>query len=304
MKINIVRLCALTILALLVAEANTIAQDAAAPARSDSATLEGVNVTGEALSETLRQETPVGPNRQPEWTTQPNFTTSRVYVRPPGQVELVQFWTPEFARNGEVSHGFREEIEIGLPYRFQLDLYGNWEITQSRDARATGGSVELRYALADWGKIPLNPALYGEWTFNRNAADVLELKLLLGQVFFAKWHYAANITFEQQMGDERETAWQVSQALSYPLIDRKLNAGVEMLWERATEKDLRGDPTNAFAIGPSLNVRPTGNTFINVAPLFGVTNDAPHAQVFVTFGYRFGGPSESGVTAPASMQAR
>lgn len=286
--------------ALLIMTANCLAQDAA----TESANLQRVTVTASPL-DGLRQEQPVGPNRQPEWTTEPSFGASRVYVRPPGQVELVQFWTPEFGRDGSVAHAFREEIEIGLPYRFQLDLYGNWEINESREARATGGSVELRYALADWGKIPLNPTLYGEWTFNRNAADVLELKLLLGQVFFCRWHYAANITFEQQMGDERETAWQVSQALSYPLIDRKLNAGVEMLWETATERGSRGDPTTALAIGPSINFRPTGQTFINVAPLFGLTHDAPRAQIFVSFGYRFGGPATGeSVAAPSSLQAR
>lgn len=269
-----------------------------------TAELEGVRVTGTAI-DSLRQEQRVGPNQQPEWTTQPNFGVSRVYVRPPGQIELVQFWTPEFGRDGEVTHGFREEIEIGLPYRFQLDLYGNWEINESRAGRATGGSVELRYALADWGRIPLNPTLYGEWTFNRNAADVFEAKLLLSQVFGRRWHYAANITFEQEMGGERETAWQLSQALSYPLIDRKLNAGIEMLWETATERGSRGDPTNALAIGPSLNVRPSANTFVNVAPLFGVTRDAARAEIFITFGYRFGGPATSeSIAAPSSMQAR
>lgn len=272
-------------------------------AADTTAELAGVEVTGTAV-DSLRQEQRVGRNQQPEWTTEPNFTTTRVYVRPPGQIELVQFWTPEFARDGSVAHAFREEIEIGLPYRFQLDLYGNWEMNESRDARATGGSVELRYALADWGKIPLNPTLYGEWTFNRNAADVLELKLLLGQVFFGRWHYAANATFEQQTGDERETAWQFSQALSYPIIDRKLNAGAEMLWETATVRGERGALTNALAIGPSVNFRPSARTFVNVAPLFGVTRDAPTAQVFLTFGYRFGGPVSGDTNAPASMQAR
>lgn len=153
-------------------------------------------------------------------------------------------------------------------------------------------------------KIPFNPTLYGEWTFNHDAADVLELKLLLGEVFFRRWHYAANVTFEQQMGDERETAWQVSQAISYPLIDRKLNAGAEMLWETATERGSRGDPSNALAIGPSVNFRPTGNSFINIAPLFGVTSDAPHAQIFVSFGYRFGGPAQREMKAPSALQAR
>jgi hypothetical protein len=71
------------------------------------------------------------------------------------------------------------DTEIGLPYRFQLDLYQNWGIADGKSFYK-GSSVELRYALAKWGKIPLNPTLYGEWNFNDNASDVWELKLLLG----------------------------------------------------------------------------------------------------------------------------
>jgi hypothetical protein len=60
--------------------------------------------------------------------------------------------------------------------------------------------VELRYALANWGKIPLNPTLYGEWSFNDNAPDVWELKLLLGQTFAHRWNWAANLTYEHENG--------------------------------------------------------------------------------------------------------
>src|SRR5262245_25402537 len=75
-----------------------------------------ISVTGEAVPGMLGQETPVGPYGQPEWTTGRMFGTSRVYVIPPGRIEFVQFWTPEF-KDGENEHTFREEIEIGLPGR-------------------------------------------------------------------------------------------------------------------------------------------------------------------------------------------
>jgi hypothetical protein len=155
----------------LTAATASLAQEAEATA---------VEVTGAAPG-VLRQDSPVGPYGQPEWTTERAFGTSRVYVRPPGSLSLNHLWTPEF-KDGKDEHSFREEVEIGLPYRLQLDLYQNWGIEEG-DAFYKGSSVELRYALANWNKIPLNPTLYGEWTFNDAAPDKWELKLLLGQTF-------------------------------------------------------------------------------------------------------------------------
>ena len=152
--------------------------------------VQAVEVTGTAPEGVLRQEAPVGPYDQPWWTTERTFGASRVYVRPPGTVEVVQHWTPEF-NEPEVAHAFREEVEIGLPYRFQLDFYQNWNIEKS-DAFYKGSSVELRYALANWGKIPLNPTLYGEWSFNDRSSDVWESKLLLGDTFCHRWNWATH----------------------------------------------------------------------------------------------------------------
>jgi hypothetical protein len=279
---------------------------AVTPSRAQEAEATAVEVTGTA-PDVLRQDMPVGPYNQPEWTTERAFGTSRVYVRPPGTIEFNQFWTPEF-KDGKVEHSFREEVEIGLPYRLQLDLYQNWGIEEG-DAFYKGSSVELRYALANWGKIPLNPTLYGEWNFNDDAPDKWELKLLLGQTFSRRWNWAGNFTYEQETGSEREQEIALSSALTYALIDQTLNAGVEMLWERKTSKDSRGDPENEFLIGPSINVRPTRFSFITVAPLFATTDNSPDAEVFVIagFNFRFGGPAgpdQEGRAAPASMFGR
>jgi hypothetical protein len=62
----------------------------------EAATVPEVEITGTAPG-VLRQELPVGPYGQPEWTTERAFSNSRVYVRPAGTLEFDQFWTPEFA---------------------------------------------------------------------------------------------------------------------------------------------------------------------------------------------------------------
>jgi hypothetical protein len=307
MKISIIRFCAFVAVALFASPDKSVAQNAGATPSEGEATAETVRVTAVAPDERLSQQTLVGPNQQPEWTTTRTFGTSRVYVRPPGTIANVNFWTPEF-KDGEDEHAFRHEIEIGLPYRFQLDLYQNWGMEDGKSFYK-GSSVELRYALAKWGKIPLNPTLYGEWNFNDNAPDVRELKLLLGQSFAKRWNWAANFTYEQETGGGRETEVALSSALTYAVIDPTLNVGVEMLWERKTEKGSRSNPEYEFLIGPSVNVHPTRFSFITVAPLFGATVDSPDVEVFVLAGFKipFGGQpgrDEHEAAAPASMSGR
>ena len=308
MKTSIFGFCAFIAVAFFGSLEKSVAQNTAATPSQGESTTESVTVTGVAPIERYSQQTLVGPNQQPEWTTTRTFGTSRVYVRPPGSIAINSFWTPEF-KDGEDEHAFRHEIEIGLPYRFQLDLYQNWGVADGKSFYK-GSSVELRYALAKWGKIPLNPTLYGEWNFNDNAPDVLELKLLLGQSFANRWNWAANFTFEQETGGGREREVALSSALTYAVIDPTLNIGVEMLWERKTEKESLSHPEYEFLIGPSVNVHPTRWSFVTVAPLVGATLDSPDVEVFalagikIDFGGRSGPDEAQEAAAPASMFGR
>src|SRR5437899_303477 len=68
----------------------------------------------------LAEERRIGENNQPEWTTARRFATTRTYVIAPWQFEFEQWWKGKFLRNGDASHLFQSELEIGLPYRFQL----------------------------------------------------------------------------------------------------------------------------------------------------------------------------------------
>lgn len=100
----------------------------------------------------------------------PGFSRTRVaplttaYVLPPGSLLAATIYEGDSFRHGPPSHSWTEEIEVGLPYRFglaveaQLEHFGG--ITQGRAV-----SVEARYALGDWNKIPLNPTLFAEYKF-------------------------------------------------------------------------------------------------------------------------------------------
>src|SRR5262249_3001081 len=127
-----------------------------------------IDVYGEAP---LNEEDRIGNYAQPRWTAHRRFGETRVYVVPKGMVEFEYWLVPEKPKKGPTEWASQYEVEFGLPHRFQLDLY--------MVAHKTGGGnqsnftldeqkVEVRYAFADWNKIPLNPTLYVEWKQEAN----------------------------------------------------------------------------------------------------------------------------------------
>ena len=250
-------------------------------------------------------DTLIGENRQPEWTAHRRFPTTRVYVLPPWQVEFEQWWKGKFPREGKSEHLFQSEIEIGLPYRFQLDLYENVENASDGGTRHAGNQVEARWALAEWGRIPLNPALYVEWKFNDSAPDAYEVKLLLGEQLAPRWQWGCNLFFEQETGGARATEWGFSQAVGYSPRDSKFSVGLEIKFERTSERRSRGNPETEFLIGPSIQWRPGPRTHLDLVPLFGVTKDSPRVEAFLVFGIELGrGAENKEPMVPASTRAR
>lgn len=286
---------------------STVQGQATATGPTPPAQLPPVVVTGTNLPEgALKEDQPFGPYEQPEWTTRRRFPTTRVYVLPPLQFEFEQWWNTQWFRHGPGSFNlFQEELEVGLPYRFQLDVYENTERTRSGTFQHQAVQVEGRWALADWGKIPLNPTLYGEWQFHEDGPDVYEVRLLLGEDLSARWHWGLNLAYEQQVGGERESELAFSQGLSYTLLDEKLGLGVEMAFERSSAPNFDGRPAEEFLIGPSIQWRPTPRTHLDLVPLFGATPDSPIFEAFVVFGIDLGSSgNHTGGYVPTLLQNR
>lgn len=254
----------------------------------------------------------VGPYAQPVWTTQRPFAASRVYVLPPGQAQVEQWVRPTWHDGEPTEYRFLEEFAIGLPGRFQLDIYERWNVEPNDEneqkANHEGVQIELRWALADWGVIPLNPTLYAEWVERggrQEKPNKYETKLLLADQYGDRLFYASNFIVEQEVSGERETELGWSHALSTPIYQRVLMAGVECLWTGTTTEGNRSHQEVAFSIGPSLQYRPTNRTFLDVVGLFGCTEDSPEAQMYVIFGYQFGtrvGPASGYISGPAATR--
>jgi hypothetical protein len=230
---------------------------------------------------------PVGPYGQPEWTTQRRFPATRVYLQQmPWNTGFEQWVRFRDFRDGTAETRFQEEFEIGLPYRFQVDLYETWAINDDRHVSQDEFSAEIRWALADWGKIPLNPTLYFEYAQHQQSANTVEGKVLLGTDLSGRWHWGLNVICEQELSGRQNTEWGLSQGLSYTVLDQKLGVGAEM--EFRHEKAIGTPAENAFLIGPSLQWRPTLRSHVDLAPLIGRTHDAPRVEVFLVIGLDFG----------------
>ncbi len=257
----------------------------------------------------LREEQPVGPYQQPKWTSSGQVGGEAVYVLPAWNTELSQRWFPERDRDGTVDNLLNDEIEVGLPHRFQADFNENWGVDHEGNIEHRGVGVEGRWALADWDVIPLNPTLYFEWEFNNRfsehgAGDAYEIKLLLAEQFHDRWHWAFNAIGEQQVGGELATEIKLTQALTYTVIDDKLNVGIEMQFESTSLEGDRHDPAIEFSPGPFISWRPTPDSHLDVVPLFGCTGAAPTVEAVVVFGIEFGPGGEHESGEPISARGR
>ena len=250
------------------------------------------------------------------------------YVLPPWTFYFGEIYEGDAFRHGPPDHLFTQEVEMGLPYRFGVAAETELE-------RFNGGggfqtvSIEGRYALADWNKIPLNPTLFAEYKFGvgtirheegpppppgedeeesgpPKVPDAYEFRLLLAQDFGDRIEWAMNWFFEKENTGDRGREWGFAQSATLPiLLEReRLKVGLEMEYKNFTVKDTRGDPMHSFVIVPTMSFRSSKNTRFDVSTLFGCTDDSPRVQVFAVFSVLLGPGTEQGAEAPVSTRNR
>jgi hypothetical protein len=249
---------------------------------------------------------------------------TQTYVLPPFTVYAGCEYELTTPRQGFPDNLFTQELEIGLPYRFGVAMENNVDAFRGSVNESTT-SFEMRYALADWNKIPLNPTVFAEYKIGigpvNETAEVgsqegdpgghtpnaYELRLLLSEDFADKLQWAFNGFFEQEIRGDRGREWGFAQSLAVPILQEreKLKLGLEMQYRNHTDKDTRGRPVELIELGPSLAFKPTRHTRIDLAPLFGTTNAGPNLQLFLIFSAVLG-PKEEGneSEAPASTRNR
>ncbi len=257
----------------------------------------------------LREEDRIGDYEQPRWTATRRFTEVRVYVIPKNQIEF-EYWlfadTPtrheiddaraSGAPRPKASIKQVYEVEMGLGYRMQLDLYQVFvKDGGNGDNQLDETKAELRYALADWGRLWGNPTLYGEWTQAAHGSDLAEFKLLLGDEWSPKWHWATNLVYEAELTQSKEHSHEWNSAISYTVIDGRFSIGLEDKIGYVTSHD--PDSTGGFgdakshhweiSAGPCLQVRTVPRMHLDVSEFIGINKDAPESRTVAIIGWEF-----------------
>jgi hypothetical protein len=247
-----------------------------------------VDVYGKAP---LREDDLIGDYSQPRWTADRLFSETRVYVIPKGKVEFEYWLIPETPRDGRTDTASQYEVEFGLPGRIQIDLYAVGHKTGIDGGFGmTEGKAELRWAFADWGKIPGNPTIYLEWKNENAAPDHFEGKLLLGGAIASGWRWGSNFVWEHELGGPQENSNEWTTGVSHTVRDSKFDLGLETqlaLVNSLNASGTRGDFAKQFWVGPSLQLRLLPQMHLDIAPLFGVTHSASRTKIFVVLGWEF-----------------
>jgi hypothetical protein len=311
---------------------NLIAQSAQSVYAEEVQELRGVNVVGRPYGEEI-----VGPYNQPRWSARGRFSAhTDVYILPPYSFYLDVDYHSTFPRRGVPDHLFIQEFELGLPYRFQL-AFELYEEAQDGRSQVPFTLIEGRYALANWGKIPLNPTILGEYSFGigtqypvqpgtnqeaeaggnqqdvagrvrhitkKHIPDAYEVRLLLGQEIGKYIEFACNVFFDQAIGGDREREIGFSTATSYAIHGEAFKIGLETSYRSVSQQGERRNAKNIFELGPAVTVKPSPHTRIDLATLFGTTSDSPHLELFAIFSIDFGTGAEREPEGPAAGGGR
>ena len=265
-----------------------VSSDADRKGRQTTYDMKPITIVGQPLP-TFKEDELIGDWAQPRWTAQRLFSGTRIYVIPNGTVNFEQWLRFEVPKHGGPTVlKAQSELEFGLPNRFQIDLYLNTTHEIGTDAPAsTGVSAEVRWALADWGKIWGNPTLYLEYTSNSGEPDELEGKLLLGDTLVPGWHWGVNLSVEQQLSGARATETMFTGGISYSLIDTVFDVGIETRLARTNVAGSRSQYENDYQIGPTFRWSPTKQMHLDIAPLFGLTSESAKVNAYLIFGWEF-----------------
>src|SRR6266403_1022382 len=230
-------------------------------------------------------------------------TLTKSYVLSPFGFELEAGYEGAVFRHGLPAQLFRQEIEMGLPARFTVGIQNQVEhfAGETRDRSFT---LEARYALADWNKLPLNPTISAEYRFGLSNAlpDSGELALLISHDFPHLIEWAMNIFVDREFGGRQSTSPGFAPRVEVPVLlpEEKTQLGVEMQYRSGGEAPGRNGTIKGLAIGPTLAWRPTKNARFDLSPLIGTSDHTPTVEVFAVFSVSFGGPTTGEVENPAS----
>jgi hypothetical protein len=232
-------------------------------------------------------------------------TLTKSYVLSPFSFELENGYEGNIFRHELPVHLFRQEIEMGLPARFTVGVQNQVEHF-SGDTFERSFTLEARYALANWNKLPLNPTISVEYRFglHNEVPDSGEFALLISHDFPHLVEWAMNVFVDREFGGRESASAGFAQSVEVPVLlpEEKLEVGLEMQYRSGGETTEPDRTIKGLVIGPTLAWRPTKNVRFDLSPLFGCSDHTPAMQIFAVLSFSFGGTAKAEAETPASAR--
>jgi hypothetical protein len=232
-------------------------------------------------------------------------TLTKSYVLAPFSFELESGYEGDIFRHGLPAQLFRQEIEMGLPARFTVGLQNQIEHFGG-DTFERSFTLEARYALANWNRLPFNPTISIEYRFGLDNAvrDSSEFALLVSHDFPNLVEWAMNIFVDREFSGRNSTNAGFAQSVEVPVLlpEEKLEVGLEMQYRSGGEIIEPGRTIKGLVIGPTLAWRPTKSVRFDLSPLFGCGDHTPAVQIFAVLSFSFGGTAGGEAETPTSAR--
>lgn len=233
----------------------------------------------------------VGEYNQPIWTTTRMFPSTRAYVMtPPGNVKYEKWFDFRDRKDGPTMIRMRDELAFGLGNRLELDLYHHtvYDGAANNQTFSTRGfSWEIRYALADWGKIWGNPTLYFEHKMI-NGRQGIEPKLLLSdRIGNTDWIWATNFIYEANLSGETPAEQKKEYAVTAS-VGKVFNENWMLgLSSHVRKYDYDTNLTEVY-LGPAVNYKINNSARISAEVMPKISDDGYYdSRSFLIFAYDF-----------------
>lgn len=154
----------------------------------------------------------------------------------------------------------RMEFEYGITDRLSASMYLNFDERRAADnsyatepLSLSSTALEMRYRLTDPGTLPVDPALYFEYSYGGNEIEY-EGKLLLSRRD-NNWITALNINTEIERKvteSKHETKFEITGGAAYEL-NAAFALGAEIRYQSVFEEMYEEKEGSAFFAGPCIN---------------------------------------------------
>ncbi len=192
---------------------------------------------------------------------------------------------------------------MGLPARFTIGVQNEFDRVAG-DMLERSFTLEGRYALANWNKLPLNPAISAEYRFGLRSGlpDSTEVALLVSHDFPHLVEWVMNVFVDREFGARSSTNAGFAQSVEIPVLlpEEKLEVGLEMQYRSGGETGALRRASKGLAVGPTLAWRPSQRLRFDLSPLVGCSDHTPALEVFAIVSFSFGRTTEGETETPAS----